>query len=344
MTTAELVAFQPANVGADTAVSDRVLSRIAASVPAATQRAYKADWRNFGEWCARTGRTALPATAETLAEYASALADNHKAPATIMRALSSIRVVHKLGSQYPPDLLAARAVVKTYRNERADAGKPNERPASALSVRQLKTVAENLDPDEVTGLRNRLIFVLGWAMMARRSDLVRLNIGDITEVDQGLEIIVRKAKADQMAEGRKVAVPYGSDPLTCPVRLTRAWLALLATRGITSGPLLRRVDRHGHIGGEPGAEMSGRGSDDGRLSGHAVCTIIQRAAARAGLTDKGIKAHSLRAGGVTGAYLGGADLLSIGRHGGWHDGSPVLLRYVRDVDRWKKNPMHGAGL
>jgi hypothetical protein len=38
------------------------------------------------------------------------------------------------------------------------------------------------------------------------------------------------------------------------------------------------------------------------------------------------------------------NLLSIGRHGGWHDGSSVLTGYIRDVDRWKKNPMHGAGL
>lgn len=344
MTTAEIVAFQPANAGADTSVSDRVLDRIAASVPPATQRAYKGDWKNFGAWCALASRTALPCTAETLAEYASALADERKAPASIMRALSSIRVVHKLGGHYPPDTLAARAVVKAYRNERADSGQPNERPASALSVRQLKTVAEALDPDDVLGLRDRLIFVLGWAMMARRSELTRLDIPDVAEVEQGLDITIRKAKADQMAVGRKVAVPYGSDPLTCPVRLTRAWLALLTSRGITSGPLLRRVDRHGHIGGEPGIDAAGTGSGDGRLSGTAIRKIVQRSAARAGLMDRGIKAHSLRAGGVTGAYLGGADLLSIGRHGGWHDGSAVLMRYVRDVDRWKKNPMHGAGL
>ncbi|WP_248960239.1 hypothetical protein [Sphaerisporangium perillae] len=35
---------------------------------------------------------------------------------------------------------------------------------------------------------------------------------------------------------------------------------------------------------------------------------------------------------------------AIGRHGGWQDGSTILLRYIRDVDRWKKNPIHGAGL
>lgn len=342
---AAVAAYVPPGTDADTTVSARVLERIAASVPDSTRRAYAGDWERFTAWCARTGRTMLPCTAETLAEYASAMADDGKAPASIMRAMTSIRVVHKLGGHYPPDTLPARAVIKTYRNERADRGEPNERPAAPLSVRQLKTAAEAADPDSLIGLRDRLLLVLGWAMMARRGELARLNIADLTEVEQGLDVVIRKAKADQMAVGRKVAVPYGSDPTTCPVRLTRAWLALLAARGITSGPLFRRIDRHGHIGGDPTAPQAGkRASDDGRLDTSSIRLIVRRAALNAGLPTQGIKAHSLRAGGATGAYIGGADLLSIGRHGGWLDGSPVLTRYIRDVDRWKKNPMHGAGL
>lgn len=340
----EVMAYRPAGTDSDAIVSDRVLSRIKASVPESTRRAYAGDWRRFAEWCSDYARTAIPATPETLAEYASWMADAGKAPATIMRAVASIRVVHKLGGHWPPDTLAAQAVVKTYRNERAERGEPNERPATALSVRQLKALAAALDPAIPRQLRDRVILVLGWAMMARRGELARLNIADVTEVADGLDVIVRKAKADQMAEGRKVGVPYGSDPLTCPVRLTRAWLALLAERGITRGPLFRIIDRHGRIGGEPDVIVSGHPVPDGRLTGHAIGAIVARSAEAAGITGESIRGHSLRAGGVTGAYLGGADLLSIGRHGGWHDGSAVLMRYVRDVDRWKKNPMHGAGL
>jgi hypothetical protein len=59
---------------------------------------------------------------------------------------------------------------------------------------------------------------------------------------------------------------------------------------------------------------------------------------------RALSAHSLRAGGATGAWLGGADLLSIARHGGWADGSSALYRYIRDVGRWTKNPMYKAGL
>lgn len=339
----EVAAYRPAGTGPDTTVSNRVLERIAASVPASTRRAYAHDWSSFEAWCTATGRNPLPATAETLAEYVSALADKLRAPAGITRAMSSVRVAHKLSGHHPPDTLAARAVIKAYRNERADGGLANEQPAPALSVRQLKTIADGLDSGSLKDLRDRLIFVLGWAMMARRSELVRLDLADVTEIEQGLDVIVRKAKADQMAVGRKVAVPYGSDSLTCPVRLMRAWVRALTERGITSGPLFRRIDRHGHIAGEPGTAAAGRAADC-RLSGRSVHYIVTRVAAGSGLEASGIKPHSLRAGGATGAYLGGADLLSIGRHGGWQDGSSVLTRYIRDVDRWKKNPMHGAGL
>lgn len=328
---------------ADLTVSSRVLERIAASVPDSTRRAYTTDWKAFEKWCREAGRTALPCTAETLAEYVSHLADKGRAPAGISRAISSIRVAHDLSGHQPPRTAAARSVIKAYRNERADAGIANETPLPAMTVRQVKILAEAVDVTTAAGLRDRLIIVLGWAMMARRGELARLNIADVTEVESGLDVLVRKAKADQLAVGRKVAVPYGSDPVTCPVRLMRSWTGLLSQRGITSGPLLRRIDRWGNIAGEPGTACAGANPELVRMSGEAVRLIVVRTAKAAKL-ETHLSAHSLRAGGATGAYLGDADLLSIGRHGGWRDGSPVLMRYIRDVDRWKKNPMHGAGL
>jgi site-specific recombinase XerD len=336
----------PVPADADAALSDRVLARIEASVADNTRRAYRADWTDFAEWCAGQRRSALPATAQTLAEYVSARADLGRAPASISRAISAIRVAHRANGYQPPDTLAARAVLKTYRNERASGGLPNSQPAAPLSVDQLKKISAALAACGVMGQRDRLILVLGWAMMGRRSELIGLDIEDIAERDEGLDVMVRKAKNDQAAEGRKVAVPYGSDASTCPVRLTRAWLALLAARGITSGPLLRRMDKNGRIAGEAGfgKGISGRVSASQRLSAPAIGIILRRSALAAGIPVKDLSPHSLRAGGATGAYLGGADLLSIGRHGGWDDGSPVLAKYIRGVDSWKKNPMYGAGL
>ncbi|MFC5747999.1 hypothetical protein [Actinomadura rugatobispora] len=50
------------------------------------------------------------------------------------------------------------------------------------------------------------------------------------------------SKTVQDAQGEVVAIPRGGHPLTAPVA---AWAACLAERGITTGRLLRSVDRHG---------------------------------------------------------------------------------------------------
>ena len=134
-----------------------VLARIEASVPGSTRRAYARDWRRFAAWCELAGRHALPATAETLAEYASYLADQGRAPATIMRALASVSVAHQLGGHQPPSLLPARATVKGYRKQRADDGLPNSRPARALAVGQLRQASAALDLDDVRHLRDRVV-------------------------------------------------------------------------------------------------------------------------------------------------------------------------------------------
>ncbi|HEY4418581.1 MAG TPA: integrase, partial [Pseudonocardia sp.] len=55
-------------------------------------------------------------------------------------------------------------------------------------------------------------------------------------------------------------------------------------------------------------------------------------------------AHSLRAGGATVADAAGIPISVIARHGRWKPDSPVLLRYIRAVDRWKDNAMRDVGL
>lgn len=341
----DLAIPQTADVGTDTAVSQRVLDRIRASVAENTRRAYEADWRAFATWCAQAERSPLPATPETLAEYASFRADAGAAPASIMRCLASIRVFHEYaGHRPPPTTKPAHAVIKAYRNERASKGLSNRHQAKPLSIEQLRKMCAALNTGDAKGARDRLVLVLGWAMMARRSELIGLNIADITENDAGMVVLVRKSKTDQAALGRNVAIPHSADPGTCPVLLTRAWLALLADRGITEGPLIRRIDKAGRIGGEPlyGRFMAGRTAKDLRISAPTVGIILRRAALAAGISPKDLSPHSLRAGGATAAYIEGADLLSIGRHGGWDDKTTVLPAYIRNVDIWKKNPMQGV--
>ncbi len=50
------------------------------------------------------------------------------------------------------------------------------------------------------------------------------------------------------------------------------------------------------------------------------------------------------AGGATAAYRAGALVSTIAAHGRWAPTSPVVLGYIRAVDRWSENPLRGAGL
>lgn len=302
-----------------------------AAVPDNTRRAYSRAWARFQDWCSEASRTALPATAETLAEYTAGLTSAGLSPATIEQALAAIRTAHRsAGFAGQPDTQAARLVLRGHRRARADAGQ-RDRQAPPVTIEALRAMVDTCDPATLIGLRDRVVLVLGLAMMGRRSELASLRLSDVTETDDGLEVLVRASKTDQDARGAIVAVPCGSHPGTDPVRLVRAWREALAEHGITDGYLLRSINRHG--------------SPRAALSADAISDVVRSAAIRAELPEADrYSAHSLRAGGATAAYKAGAPVSVIAAHGRWSPGSPVVLSYVRSVDRWKDNPMRGIGL
>ena len=218
------------------------------------------------------------------------------------------------------------------------------RQAPPVTVTVLRKLVEQCDTSTGTGLRDRALIVVGFALAARRSELVALDHGDIRPgPDGGILVLIRASKTDKDGAGIEVALPYGAHPETCPVRTLQAWRVYLTARGITDGPLFVRIDRHGHLG----TAATGRGTDAdaGRLTGQAVSMIVRRLAVAAGVPDAAAySGHSLRSGFATEAYRTGGDPLRIADHGRWNRGSSVLLGYVRDVDRCSKNPLAGVGL
>ncbi|MEV7600038.1 tyrosine-type recombinase/integrase [Kitasatospora sp. NPDC089797] len=316
----------------DNQISESTRDRIEQSVPENTRAAYGRQWEAFVGWCSSVGRTVLPATAETLAEYVGHLADLDRAPSTIEQGIAAIRTVHR-HSGHPglPDTSAALAVLKAHRQDRATAGK-RKRKAPPITLDPLRAMIDATDLSTLTGLRDRVLLVLGFAMMARRSELAALDIADVTFTEDGLVVLIRKSKTDKDAVGAEVTIPRGSHPDTDPVRVTRAWLDALAEHGSVDGPLLRRINRWGRL-------------QDGRMSGAAVNERVRCLACAAGLPRADtFTAHGLRAGGPTEAAKAGTPVAFIAEHGRWSPMSPQVHEYVRAVDRWRDNPMRGIGL
>src|ERR1035438_5250645 len=74
------------------------------------------------------------------------------------------------------------------------------------------------------GARDRAMILLGFAGAFRRSELVALDIEDCTFGKDGLTVTLRRSKTDQDGVGRKIGIPYGSNPETCPVRTVQGWM------------------------------------------------------------------------------------------------------------------------
>jgi integrase len=309
------------HTGADYALPAETTALIREAVPENTALAYRSRWRSFEAWCGDAGRVALPATAQTVAAYLTHLAVGRGLKATTADAhLTAIRAVHRGAGAAPPDGLAARkVVVAAQRREAARDGRYGPRKAVPVMAADLPGIVAACDTDTPAGLRDRAVILLGFSLLARRAELAALSVSDIEHVPgEGLAVTIRASKTDQSARGAVRRIHYASAEAVCPVRAVLAWLAYLAARGTTAGPLFTRIDRWGNLGGgaggrypaaaraqgeQRGAAIPARGADqepdgprgqsagrDGRLRPQAIGDIVTAACAAAGLTAPGDQA------------------------------------------------------
>jgi integrase len=185
----------------------------------------------------------------------------------------------------------------------------------------------NATDDGLIGLRDRALILLGFAGAFRRSELVGLDFEDCAFGKDGLTVTLRRSKTDQSGEGRKIGIPYGSNPETCPVRTLQFWMA---ESTIAGGSLFRSINRHGRI-------------QSARLSGGDVARIVKKLIERAGLDPSKFAGHSLRAGHATSAAIAGASERSIMAQTG-HRSVQMVRRYIRDGSLFRENSAGKLGL
>jgi integrase len=267
-----------------------------------THRAYEADLAHFRQWGG-----AIPTTGEAVAEYLAAHA-HLLSMATLDRRVIAISRAHALrGYSSPTQTGLVRATRRGIRRVHGEA----QRQAAALSMDDLAKVLSACGSDP-KGVRDRALFLLGFAGAFRRSELVALDRGDLETVRQGLVVYIRHSKTDQVHEGRRLGIPYGAGEL-CPVHAVADWVSRLPD---PYGPVFRRVDRHGNI-------------LDQRLSAEAVSLIVKERVGAAGYDPERFSGHSLRAGFATAAAQAGVAGWKIRQQTG-HASDAMLARYIRD--------------
>jgi len=289
-----------------------------------TLRAYRSDWTHFEEWCSRQGLAPLPAAPATVALYITALAEAGRAVSTIRRRLASISAAHQAaGHQSPTQDMQVKTIWAGIRRAKGTA----QRQVAPVVTEHLRAIVGALQLDTLAGLRDRALLLVGFIGAFRRSELVGLNVEDLTPTAEGFVVTLRRSKTDQEGEGETKAIPYGANAETCPARALRAWLD---AAGITSGPVFRAVNRHGQVSAR-------------RLSDRAVALIVKRSVEAVGLDASRFSGHSLRAGFATAAARAGASERDIARvtH---HKSDRVLRRYIRDAQVFDNAALSAVGL
>ena len=197
---------------------------------------------------------------------------------TVVHRLAVLSKAHQLKKAANPcEQASVRHLLA--RGRRA-ASKRGERPRkkTAITRQELEALVATCD-GSLEGLRDRALLCFGFASGGRRrSEVAAADLADLRPIDGGYLYRLERSKTQQ--DGPSATATPDKPVLGAAADALRAWLA---ASGLVEGPLFRRL----------WATRVGPG-----LSPAAVGAIVQRRAARAGLSGD-FGGHSLRSGFVT---------------------------------------------
>ncbi|MGR6975229.1 hypothetical protein ACU639_37610 [Streptomyces cynarae] len=133
-------------------------------------------------------------------------------------------------------------------------------------------------PDNLTGIRDRALVLMHFAVAGRRHELAFNRVRDYAETPGGIQADLRVSKI----RPRVVPVPYGSRPPICPVRAWQTWKEA-ADLTNPDGYAWRRLHNRWHTVMEGGLQAA------------AIGDVVTRAGERAGIEIR-FTGHSPAAG------------------------------------------------
>ncbi|WP_424140008.1 site-specific integrase [Roseomonas chloroacetimidivorans] len=269
-----------------------------------TERALAKTSAAWTSWASSRGVRHLPAEVETVVAYVDELAEAGKRPASIRQAVWGIAYMHRAAglpdpTKGEPVRLALKRMTRNLGARPRQAAPIGENEVQRILATAGKTAADK---------RNLALVLVMRDLLARRSEAVALEVGNIEPAEDGsATVLIARSKTDQAGEGE---VRWLSP------RAHKAVQDWLAVSGITDGPIFRAVNKGGRVGEA--------------LTTSDVPRILKGLAARAGIAAERISGHSCRVGMAQDLVAAGAELPAVMQAGRWK--SPTMpARYAEKV-------------
>ena len=278
-------------------------------IAASTEYGYHNDWAYFDRWCHTRGYgNAADANEVVVLEFIAYQVEHGLSMSTIRGRLAAIAHAFRIQAKRSPT--SSDIVVRATRNA-ARRVLEHRRQAAPLRLAEMRDLVRRLQllrPNHPAMRRDQLLVALGWAGALRASELVGLDVADLTFIgdantgDGGVLLRIRTSKTDQTGHVDYVAVPYATHFSVCPARMAQRWCAARRT-----GPMFRAIDRHGRPGQRLGADA---------ITRNVVRPLIGELLRVDGLPmdPEPYSSHSLRAGFVTEARAMEVPDARIARH------------------------------
>lgn len=201
-----------------------------------TYRSYKSDLQDFINWS--NYDLPFPTTTTQIKHYLMDRADS-LAPTTLNHRIAAFSFIHRyMDVDDPTKDSRLRSILSGIRKDRLDDDWESSQ-APALTLEQIKKLINSID-DDVRGLRDRTLILVGLICAFRQSELSKLKIEWLKLEEQGYVYRVKRSKTDQDATKRRYKViPYGKGKM-CPVK---AIDELKAEMGAKKGPLFRGLSK-----------------------------------------------------------------------------------------------------
>ena len=266
-----------------------------------TERAYRADFEIFAQWCRTNDYDPYNTTGEQYAEFIEFEAET-KTTATIRRRIGSLASIFKLlqindPTKHPDAILA----LKRLHRQKGRQQKQAEPLTEHVLLQLLKACS-----DDIVGQRDRILLKLGYETMRRRSELCQFKFEDLLQLPNGKYAIrLNFSKTDQFGKGKIVPI---SEELYQDLE---AW-----KDQVGEGYILRSISRYKN--------------PNQSLSPASINRILKRLQNKSSLhLNSELSGHSFRVGKALDLLMNGESLEKIMLRGGWAAES-TAMRYLRE--------------